>query len=116
MEKTIKVKSGFFLSGILNGLLGAGGGMIAVPLLKKSGMTRKQAQANSIAIILPLSATSTILYAIRGNLDIPKALPFLPFGIIGAIIGTYIFKKISPTVLKKIFALFMIWAGIRSFL
>lgn len=116
MENGLKTKLGFFLAGIINGLLGAGGGMIAVPLLKKSGMTQKQAQANSIAIILPLSALSTVLYMIRGNLDISKALPFLPFGIAGALIGTFAFKKMSPSLLKKIFALFMLWAGVRSFL
>ena len=31
--------------GIINGLLGAGGGMIAVPLLQKLGLDRKQAHA-----------------------------------------------------------------------
>ena len=116
MEKINKSKIGFFLAGVINGLLGAGGGMVAVPLLKGRGLSQKQAQASSIAIILPLSIISAVLYGIKGNLDVAKSLKFIPFGLIGALLGTFIFKKISPTLLKKIFALFMIWAGVRAFL
>ena len=116
LEKINKSKIGFFLAGVINGLLGAGGGMVAVPLLKGRGLSQKQAQASSIAIILPLSIISAVLYGIKGNLDVAKSLKFIPFGLIGALLGTFIFKKISPTLLKKIFALFMIWAGVRAFL
>ena len=38
--------------GIINVTLGAGGGIISVPILKAAGMTQKQAQANTIAIIV----------------------------------------------------------------
>ncbi len=116
MEKTLKTKIGFFLAGVINGLLGAGGGMVAVPLLKSGGLSQKQAQASSIAIILPLCIISAILYGIKGNLDLARAIKFIPFGLLGAGLGTYIFKKLSPSLLKKIFALFMIWAGLRAFL
>ena len=39
--------------GIVNGLFGAGGGMIAVPILKYMGFERKDAHKNAIAVILP---------------------------------------------------------------
>ena len=49
------IKSGAFggIIGFLNGLLGAGGGMVAVPVLKKE-MDTKQAHATSIAVIIPI--------------------------------------------------------------
>ena len=56
-----------FLIGIINGLLGAGGGMIAVPALKKLGMEQKDAHRNAVAVILPLSVLSAVLYILRGT-------------------------------------------------
>ena len=52
--------------GIINGLLGAGGGMIAVPLLQKLGLDRKQAHANAVAVILPITVLSAVLYLVNG--------------------------------------------------
>ncbi len=106
---------GFFV-GIINGLLGAGGGIVAVPLLKKSGLSKKQAHANAVAMILPISVLSGILYIIRGDVALRDALPFIPSGLIGAVAGTYLLKKIPPKALKRIFALFIIYAGIRLLL
>lgn len=52
------------ITGITNGLFGSGGGIIAVPMLKKSGMSTKESHATSLALTLPLSITSCFfLYA-----------------------------------------------------
>ncbi len=99
--------------GFINGLLGAGGGMIAVPLLKSLGLEQKEAHANAIAVILPISLLSAGLYLWKDYVSIGDALVYIPTGIIGAIIGTYLLRKISPIWLKRIFAAFMIYAGIR---
>lgn len=99
--------------GIVNGLMGAGGGMLAVPILKKTGLDQRKAQANAIAIILPISIVSCVMYLIRGNVQISDALPFLPGGILGTVIGTFLLSKLPTKLLKKIFAAFMIWAGVR---
>ncbi len=109
------LKNAFFgaLIGVVNGLLGAGGGMIAVPLLKKCGLEQKSAHANAVAVILPISVLSAILYVIRGNVAINDALPFIPSGVIGSFIAVLILNKISPTILKIIFGGFMVWAGVR---
>lgn len=99
--------------GLVNGLLGAGGGMLAVPLLKNMGFKQKEAQENAIAVILPISVLSASLYLLRDYVNITDALPYIPTGLIGAVIGTIIIKKISPNLLKKLFGGFMIYAGIR---
>ena len=99
--------------GVVNGLMGAGGGMLAVPILKKAGFDQRKAQANAIAVILPISIVSCVMYLIRGNVQISDALPFLPGGILGAVIGTFLLSKLPTKLLKKIFAAFMIWAGVR---
>lgn len=104
------------LAGIINGLLGAGGGIIAVPMLYKSGIETKKAHATSIALILPLSIVSSIFYIINGNVEIGSALSFIPAGLAGALIGAFLLKKISSVWLKRIFGAFMIFSGVRMFL
>ncbi len=103
-------------TGFINGLLGAGGGMIAVPLLKKSGFSQKKAQENAIAVILPITVLSSVIYIMNGYVGISDALPYIPGGLIGAFLGTRLMKKISNKWLKRIFAAFMLWAGIRLLL
>lgn len=99
--------------GLVNGLLGAGGGMIAVPLLQRLGLERKQAHANAVAVILPITVLSAALYLMKGYVSLPDSFIFIPGGIAGSLLGTLIMKKISPKWLKRIFGGFMIYAGVR---
>lgn len=99
--------------GTVNGLFGAGGGMLAVPILKKMGFHQKKAQANAIAVIVPITLLSAVMYILKGNVSVGDALIYLPTGIIGALIGTFCLKKISAVWLKRIFGGFMVYAGIR---
>ncbi len=102
--------------GLINGILGAGGGMIAVPLLKKAGLTQKECHANAIAVILPITLISAIIYLYKGNVTLSDAFIYMPTGLLGAVLGTYLLKKISPTWLKRIFGGLMIYAGVRLLL
>lgn len=99
--------------GLVNGILGAGGGMLTVPLLKKIGFDTKQSHTNAIAVILPITAISAIIYLWKDLVSFNDALIYIPTGLIGAIIGTYLLKKISPKWLKRIFGVLMVYAGIR---
>lgn len=101
------------LTGFINGLLGAGGGMVTVPLLKKIGLDQKSAQQNAIAVILPITLLSSIVYLARSYVSIGEPLPYIPGGLLGAAIGTWLMKKISNKILRYIFAAFMLYAGIR---
>ena len=95
-------------------MFGSGGGLIAVPLLEKLlKVEAKKAHATSISIILPLSIVSAFLYLSHGHLDILTALKYVPFGIIGAIVGSCLLKKFSNKVLKKTFGALLILAAIR---
>lgn len=99
--------------GLINGLLGAGGGMIAVPMLKAAGLEQKQAHANAVALIMPISIVSAVTYILKGAVTVSDAVPYLLPGMAGAALGTLVLSKISSPLLRKIFALFMIWAGVR---
>lgn len=86
--------------------------MVVVPSIRKE-LGTKSAHATSIAIIMPMSITSAISYIIKGYVNLQTALPYIPFGIIGALSGIMIMKKVKPKVIKKIFAFVMLWAGIK---
>ncbi len=102
-------------AGLINGLLGAGGGMLAVPLLRKSGLSTKQAHASSIAIILPLSVLSAALYLADGRVALSDPLIYIPFGLLGAFLGAKLMQKINVRVLRGIFGAFMLWSAWRMF-
>lgn len=102
------------VSGILNGMFGAGGGLMAVPLIEKLLKAEpKKAHATSVAIIMPLSVVSAFLYYKGEYIDFSSALKFVPFGIVGAIVGGILLKKISNVWLRRIFGAIMIFSAIR---
>lgn len=111
-KKLITLISGFII-GIINGLLGAGGGMLAVPALKKLGCDQKDAHRNAVAVILPLTVFSAVLYLINGRVELSDSLIYIPGGLVGAVLGTVCLKKISSKWLGVLFGGFMIYAGVR---
>ena len=114
-ENLISAAAGLAI-GAVNGLFGAGGGMLAVPFLKKLGFEQKAAHANAVAVILPISVISAVLYMYKDYVNLGDSLIYIPTGVIGALLGTFALKKISPLWLKRIFGGFMVYAGIRLLL
>ncbi len=115
-KKSVVTAVSGVLIGAVNGLFGAGGGMLAVPLLTKLGLERKQAHANAVAVILPITVLSACFYVLRGYVTVKESLVFIPGGVTGALLGTYCLKKISSVWLKRIFGAFMVYAGVRLLL
>ena len=60
-----------------------------------------------------LTAASAGIYIRTGKVTFGDSLPYLPAGIAGSVLGSFILPKIPTKILGKIFALFMLWAGIR---
>lgn len=111
--KTLKLLGGGLAAGTVNALIGAGGGMIAVPTLCASGIKQNRAHSTSVAVIMPLSLLSAVLYLKSGNVSLKAAFPYIIPGIVGAAAGCLILQKIPQKWLRRIFAAFMIWAGVR---
>ncbi len=104
------------LVGIVNSLFGAGGGIIAVPILKKSGLAQKKAQASCLAVILPLTVISMFLYLKKGYFIFNDGLWFIPFGLVGTVAGILLMGKVSNKLLNILFSILMIYSGIRLIL
>lgn len=101
-------------AGIINGLLGAGGGMVLVPMLIGwCGLEDKRAFATAISIILPLCIVSIIVYGCHAALPLKEALPYLIGGAVGGGIGGLVFRKMSARFLHKLLGALILWGGIR---
>ena len=84
-------------AGAANGLFGAGGGMILVPLLTGwCSLEDKKAFATSIAIIAPMCLVSIFIYWYQGQLDALAALPYLIGGLFGGCWGASSSKRCLP--------------------
>lgn len=115
------VKKWYFLllgliAGVLNGLFGAGGGVVVVPMLEKAGIEPRKAHATSISIILPLSVLSGIFYLLGGHIDLGRALPYLPLGLVGALLGGWLLKRISNDLLRRVFGIVILISAVRLLL
>lgn len=103
---------GGFGAGVINGLLGAGGGMVVVPLLSALGV-RGKSHATALMVIVPLSLVSVVLYLVQGRVTVMDALPWLPGSLLGAYLGSRLMPEISTGWLKLVFGGLMLWGGIR---
>ena len=102
------------ITGLLNGLFGSGGGMVAVPLLEHSGLEPAKAHATSIAVILPLTALSAGSYRFSGAVDLSEALPYLLGGLPGCWVGSRLLGKLSSTALSRLFGVLILFAAGRT--
>ncbi|MEG1943382.1 MAG: TSUP family transporter [Angelakisella sp.] len=114
MQKKLKAAAWGVAAGVLNGLLGAGGGMLMVPIMELLGLEGKKSHAASLAIIVPLSALSACLYLRRGWFSVADALPFLLPGLLGAVAGGLLMGRIKLAWLKVLFGLLLLWGGVKS--
>ena len=115
--KKARLRLAAVLAGTLNGLYGGGGGMALLPLLsREQSLQGRILFANSIAIMLPISMASLAASFLSAPLPLAQALPYLAGGTLGAVLGGRFFDRVSPFWLKRLFALFLIYAGIRYLL
>lgn len=101
------------LCGIVNGLFGAGGGMIAVPMMEMYGVETKKAHAASLFLMLSVSIVSSYVYITNEQANYSELLCLVPAGLAGAAFGCIIMKKINADSLKKLFSCLMIFFGLR---
>lgn len=105
------------VAGVVNGLLGIGGGTILIPgMVYLLGMKQHHAHATSLLIVLPTSIVSMLVYYSQGNIQVRPLISLAVATSIGAIIGAILMNYCRPSLLRKGFALFMLVAGLRMLL
>jgi uncharacterized membrane protein YfcA len=100
-------------AGAINGLFGAGGGMILVPMLCSGReFTQEEVFSSSIIIILPICIVS-LAASSNGGLPWSQAWPFLFGGIPGGLLAGFWGHKIPTTWLHRFLGVLIIYGGIR---
>lgn len=101
------------LAGIVNGLFGAGGGMLLVPLLRSSGVFGEdEVFRASVIIMLPMCILSLAL-GTKGSLPWSEALPYLLGAIPGGLAAIVIGKRIRTLWLHRILGVLILYGGVR---
>ena len=106
--------AGGILAGFINGLLGAGGGIIIVFILSKllKESEPRDIFANALCVMLPLSIVSCIIYVSKGAVSFGSFYVFIFPAILGGLLGGLLLCKINTFFLKKLFAALVAISGI----
>jgi uncharacterized protein len=103
-----------FITGLINGLFGSGGGTVLVPcLVFLMNIEDHKAHATAISIILPLSILSSIIYYQYNVVDIALTANVAIGSVLGGIVGSMLLNKLPVNILRKFFGVIMIIAAVR---
>lgn len=101
-------------AGSINGLLGAGGGMVLIPMLTLlTDLREEEIFPASVAVIAPICLVSLAVTAVYGTIDLAASLPYLLGGALGGTAVGLWGKKIPVKWLHRILGILILWGGIR---
>lgn len=103
-----------FGAGTLNGLFGAGGGMVLVPLLGKlTDLEEDQMFGTSVSVLLPICVISLLFTTGWDTFSFIHALPYLLGSVAGGFLAGVLGKKIPSLWLHRGLGILIVWGGIR---
>lgn len=101
-------------AGAVNGLFGAGGGMVLVPLLSLfTDLKEEEVFPSSVSIILPICLISLSVTFEKSSFRWEQALPYLIGSALGGILAGIFGKRISTLWLHRLLGILILWGGIR---
>ncbi len=113
MFRKFRLSAAGGIAGLINGLFGAGGGMLLVPMLgAKTGVSERERFAASVAIIAPICIIS-LLFSLPWNLSLQQILPYLAGSTLGGIAAGLWGQKIPTVWLHRFLGAVILWGGIR---
>lgn len=103
-----------FAAGCINSLLGAGGGMILIPLLTLTGtLQASELFPASVAVILPICITTLLLSGQWSVWELSVTTACLLGSALGGFAAGLWGSKIPVTWLHRFFGAIVLWGGIR---
>lgn len=114
MSLVLLIISGFF-SGMVNGFLGTGGGIILVFSLKHLCKNTEQKDIFALTLFITLfySLLSSFFYYKGGKLSFGSASSYVLPALIGGSIGAFLLDKLKTKYVGYIFAFLCIFAGLN---
>ncbi|MDQ0615584.1 putative membrane protein YfcA [Microbacterium sp. W4I4] len=105
------------IAGLLSGLFGVGGGTVIVPLLVLLlRFDQRRAAGTSLTAIVPTASVGVVSYALSGSVAWIAALILAAGAVVGAQIGSRLMPKLSQTVLRWGFVVFLVVVMVSLFL
>lgn len=123
------------VAGLINGLIGTGGGIIIIYALSYFKRRRRGAYldtepggdirdmlATAVASILPISAVSALFYSFTSaatatvSSDTIKYAVYIVPAACGGICGAALLDTFNSSLIKKIFSVLVVWAGVSMIL
>ncbi len=105
------------VGGLLSGLFAIGGGIIMVPLLMAlANFDQRRAAATSLAAIVPASVVGSATYLLAGEIDLLAGFFIAVGGIVGALLGSALLKRIPIVWLRWMFIVFILLVAARMVL
>jgi uncharacterized membrane protein YfcA len=102
-------------AGAINGLLGAGGGMVLIPLLQRfTTLDKNTIFPSSVCIMLPVCLTSLFFTGPLYTLPWQQAMPWLTGSAAGGILAGLWGRKIPVLWLHRGLGILILWGGIRT--
>ena len=101
------------VAGIASGFVGIGGGLIIVPaLIYLTGVDQHVAQGTSLAMMLPpIGILAALNYHSEQSVEWTYAACLAITFVVGAWLGSKWSLKLSPTVVRLVFAAFMFYTA-----
>lgn len=128
LPKTVGMVSAGSVIGIISSLMGVGGGSMSVPFLTWCNMNIRTAVATSSAIGFSIAVSGTIGFILTGwtvaerpvmsigFVNVPALFSIVLASTLFAPVGVWIAHRVSPVILKRIFAGFLLILGVRMLL
>ena len=113
-DKPIRYALSGTAAGMINGLFGAGGGMVLVPTLTAlTDIDDAEIFPASICIILPMCFVSLLFSVSDGGIPWSMALPYLIGSAAGGIIAGLVGRRIPSKILHRLLGVIILWGGVR---
>lgn len=100
--------------GFLSGLGTGGGSLLILWLTLVMHMDYGQARIVNLLFFIPSALIACLFRWKQGKLDLKKVLPAIVSGIACAALGTWFSTGLNTNVLKKLFGVILLAAGIRE--
>jgi len=96
--------------------MGIGGGVILIPVLTSFfDIEQKSAQFINLLYFVPVAICALIVHSREKRVDFKTAIFMSVGGIGGALIGSDIAARLSVSLLKRLFGVFLFFIGINQF-